>query len=201
MHLHLVVTLLSLFAILAAGAPYPSFEQGPLKLHGPYNLTMPWNYAAFVNGTTAGATNPFNLTMPFNYTFPFTNGTAITPINNTFTKRTYTNLPRADVLRCSPYNGVIGGYVQDGIEYLRKVPGHPHLPAGPKRCERVSCSYNTGIFWCNDNDTPRTLPSFNNIADGAQVIFTWCGKGKHDLFSGELSHDDKWRAVVERSRC
>lgn len=56
----------------------------------------------------------------------------------------------AYTLRCSPNNGVTQGPVKEGIEYLRKVRGQPHLGRGPRKCERVSCSWNTGIFWCND---------------------------------------------------
>jgi hypothetical protein len=39
---------------------------------------------------------------------------------------------------------------REGVAYLRGVPGTPTLPAGPGRCERVSCSWELGIWWCND---------------------------------------------------
>lgn len=38
----------------------------------------------------------------------------------------------------------------DGIDYLRRIGGKPTASAGPSTCARVSCSYRTGIFWCND---------------------------------------------------
>ena len=37
-----------------------------------------------------------------------------------------------------------------GIEYLRRLRSLPGLGPGPGRCSRVSCSYNAGIYWCND---------------------------------------------------
>ncbi|KAH7029247.1 uncharacterized protein B0I36DRAFT_350157 [Microdochium trichocladiopsis] len=40
----------------------------------------------------------------------------------------------------------------DGIEYLKGVGGDCGLAAGPATCARVSCSWNCGITWCNDND-------------------------------------------------
>jgi hypothetical protein len=38
----------------------------------------------------------------------------------------------------------------DGINYLRRIGGQPSMSAGPGTCGRVSCSYRTAIYWCND---------------------------------------------------
>lgn len=59
--------------------------------------------------------------------------------------------------------------IKDGISYLRKIGGKPSLPAGPAKCGRVSCSYASAIFWCNDNKRRKTLGSYDSIANGAQV--------------------------------
>lgn len=40
--------------------------------------------------------------------------------------------------------------VREGIGYLRRVRGQPNSQAGPSRCGRVSCAYNSAIWWCND---------------------------------------------------
>jgi hypothetical protein len=45
--------------------------------------------------------------------------------------------------------------IYDGINYLKGVPGRPTLGPGPGRCGRVSCSYNSAIYWCNDVSLPR----------------------------------------------
>lgn len=37
----------------------------------------------------------------------------------------------------------------DGIKYLRTVPGQPKNPPGVASCGRVSCSWDTAIYWCN----------------------------------------------------
>lgn len=41
-------------------------------------------------------------------------------------------------------------HIQSGINYLRRVRGKPRAGAGPSKCGRVSCSYNSAIYWCND---------------------------------------------------
>ncbi|KAL3458198.1 hypothetical protein BJX64DRAFT_292459 [Aspergillus heterothallicus] len=101
---------------------------------------------------------------------------------------------------CDPEGRAGHRHVKSGISYLRKLAKEnkiqPRLP--PMRCARVSCSYRTGIFWCNDDETnEKVLPSWNNIADGAQVITDFC----HDsfYFGGELNHNDKWRVILKRS--
>ncbi|KAL2850243.1 hypothetical protein BJY01DRAFT_245554 [Aspergillus pseudoustus] len=91
-------------------------------------------------------------------------------------------------------------YIDDGIEYLRKRAKDeppPRLP--PMRCARVSCAYKAGIFWCNDDSfQERTLPSWNNIADGAQTILDHCSK--KGWIAGELRHSDKWRTLIMQSK-
>ncbi|KAL2827680.1 hypothetical protein BJY01DRAFT_255602 [Aspergillus pseudoustus] len=105
-------------------------------------------------------------------------------------------------LHCTFHLAVPGNYIKQGIKYLRKVKGSPRLSAGPNECGRVSCSYNAAIYWCNDDTKPRSLPSFNNIADGAQVILTYCGHdSSKERFAGALHHPDLWRAVVQRDKC
>jgi hypothetical protein len=49
-----------------------------------------------------------------------------------------------------PYGLAKSIAINQGITYLRKVKGNPRASAGPSRCGRVSCSYNSGIYWCND---------------------------------------------------
>ena len=41
------------------------------------------------------------------------------------------------------------GYFE-GIDYLHRHGGVPHMGPGPGACSRVSCSWKTGIWMCND---------------------------------------------------
>lgn len=36
------------------------------------------------------------------------------------------------------------------IEHLRRIPGIPGSRAGPNMCGRVSCSWDSATWWCND---------------------------------------------------
>lgn len=40
--------------------------------------------------------------------------------------------------------------INDGVTYLRQVAGKPANGPGPNNCGRVSCSWNSAIYWCND---------------------------------------------------
>lgn len=44
----------------------------------------------------------------------------------------------------------------DGVRYLRRITGKPHNQPGPRYCTRVSCSWKSAIWWCND---VRRLPA------------------------------------------
>jgi hypothetical protein len=40
--------------------------------------------------------------------------------------------------------------IADGIAYLNRVPGQPGQGPCPGSCGRVSCSWVSAIWWCND---------------------------------------------------
>lgn len=40
--------------------------------------------------------------------------------------------------------------IREGIDYLRRVRGLPSNGPGPGNCARVSCSWGSAIWWCND---------------------------------------------------
>lgn len=42
------------------------------------------------------------------------------------------------------------GAIRVGVHYLRGLNGRPANGPGPGNCGRVSCSYNSAIWWCND---------------------------------------------------
>ncbi|KAL5338590.1 hypothetical protein BJX70DRAFT_398536 [Aspergillus crustosus] len=112
---------------------------------------------------------------------------------------TYTSPPGTTIRCMVPKAGsVYKSYTQKAIEKLRKAGGKPTLPAGD--CTRVACHKEAAIHWCNNSKKTRSLPSFNNIADGAQVILDQCSQ-KTPEFDGELSHWDQWTAVVKNGDC
>jgi hypothetical protein len=46
------------------------------------------------------------------------------------------------------------GRIEEGWNHLNGVKGKPVNGPGPGTCGRVSCSYNSAIYWCNDVSTP-----------------------------------------------
>ncbi|KAL4935235.1 hypothetical protein BDV06DRAFT_229012 [Aspergillus oleicola] len=105
-------------------------------------------------------------------------------------------------VKCLP--GRSGGdakAIREGISYLR-AQGTKTRTLGPGECERPSCSYNTGIFWCNDSKKTRSM-GFVHIAEGAQVLYDECPslRGKRGGIAGELDHPDLWRVQVGWADC
>ncbi|CEJ87474.1 hypothetical protein VHEMI04427 [[Torrubiella] hemipterigena] len=98
------------------------------------------------------------------------------------------------------WRGATTKEVQDGINYLRKVPGRPTNGPGPGNCGRVSCSWNAAISWCNDTPNPKTLASYGSIADGAAWIKAYCLSGGDFAFTaGQIFHPTGWNVIVYNS--
>ncbi|KAL4931783.1 uncharacterized protein BDV17DRAFT_288367 [Aspergillus undulatus] len=82
--------------------------------------------------------------------------------------------------------------------------GRPYLAAGPGKCSRIACAYDSAIVMCNDNETPLSLPSWKNVIDGANEIFVKCyhdvhGKGLQ--VRGHAFHKDNWNVIVRKDNC
>ncbi|KAG6056007.1 hypothetical protein E4U17_002571 [Claviceps sp. LM77 group G4] len=60
---------------------------------------------------------------------------------------------------------------------------HPRNGPGPRSCGSVSCSWDGVIVWCNDDEAPKTLDAFSDIAAGAATIVKICALNG-DVFSG-----------------
>ncbi|KAL3488226.1 hypothetical protein BJX62DRAFT_212342 [Aspergillus germanicus] len=61
---------------------------------------------------------------------------------------------------------------------------------------------NSVSFHLHIQDPKRTkvLPSYNNIADGAQVILDNCKRTQRGV-RGKLGHDDLWTVIIDRDTC
>lgn len=67
--------------------------------------------------------------------------------------------------KCNPreeWQHADGIAIRDGIKHLRSVPGKPVASPGPAACGRVSCSYKSAIWWCNDVSTNFMLLEHTN---------------------------------------
>ncbi|KAH6636400.1 hypothetical protein F5144DRAFT_567358 [Chaetomium tenue] len=93
--------------------------------------------------------------------------------------------------------------IQDGINYLNGVSGRPSHGPGPSTCARVSCSYGSAIYWCNDNRSLKELNSFKDIAHGADRIKNNCQQVVQAtvLTQGQIFYKDNWNVIVRGDNC
>ena len=61
---------------------------------------------------------------------------------------------RGDVV-CGKFPFAHQSDIDQGIKYLRSVPGKSQRGPGPGSCGQVSCSWSSAIWWCNDVSTSR----------------------------------------------
>ncbi|KAE9567778.1 hypothetical protein CGMCC3_g16073 [Colletotrichum fructicola] len=91
--------------------------------------------------------------------------------------------------------------IREGISHLDGIDGKPHRGAGPASCGRVSCSYNSAIWWCNDDTKAKELNSFREISDGALYVIKKCRVGESTRVAGQAFHKDNWNVIVRWARC
>ncbi|KAK3949400.1 hypothetical protein QBC32DRAFT_372789 [Pseudoneurospora amorphoporcata] len=98
--------------------------------------------------------------------------------------------------------------IKEGIQYLKEtVSGHnPEL--GPGICDRVSCSWNSAIIWCNEDPmNSKELPGYSTIAEAAEIIVDRCNKGdpndeEHNYhIMGRLFMKDHWSVTIHLDKC
>jgi hypothetical protein len=98
--------------------------------------------------------------------------------------------------------------IKDGISYLRALDpdvAQCILSPGPKLCSRVSCSYDAGIWWCNDNaDHGLQLPC-SKLANMAEDLTNLCREapvsGDYYVQGQEFDHDWGFNVVVAQASC
>ncbi|OLN91623.1 hypothetical protein CCHL11_06601 [Colletotrichum chlorophyti] len=115
-------------------------------------------------------------------------------------KRSYSDFSGAPIV-CNTYYPGNAFRLWQGIRYLYGITGRPYSSAGPSSCGRVSCSWRTAIWWCNDvvrqSTTPKRLRSFSAIANGALRILNYCRETKNPYqVSGQVFHRDGWDVIV-----
>ncbi|KAM0376574.1 hypothetical protein ACHAPY_007119 [Fusarium culmorum] len=98
--------------------------------------------------------------------------------------------------------------INDGIQYLRGIAGGLTVRAGPRACDRISCSSNAGIFICNDNPHPFWIPSWDNVANAAKACNNECRRFCFDCglqtgwwTSGQRFHDGNFNVILRESSC
>ncbi|KAK4449043.1 hypothetical protein QBC34DRAFT_380525 [Podospora aff. communis PSN243] len=114
-------------------------------------------------------------------------------------------LTRREVKFCNNFGKASVAAIRDGVSYLRGVPGIPTNGPGPGACGRVSCSYNSAIYWCNDNNFAKSV-TWDGIANSAYRITEVCPHTKRGSYpypqvSGQNFELSKWNTLVKEEPC
>ncbi|KAI0179612.1 hypothetical protein GGR52DRAFT_206298 [Hypoxylon sp. FL1284] len=91
--------------------------------------------------------------------------------------------------------------IADGIEYLKGKSGQCHIGPGPRFCSRISCSFSSAIFWCNDNDSDLWIDC-GLWAQYAQNVVDACtidDASQH--VKGQQFDTDNWNIIVGFTMC
>ncbi|KAI0432627.1 hypothetical protein F5Y09DRAFT_137059 [Xylaria sp. FL1042] len=94
-------------------------------------------------------------------------------------------------------------HIRQGISYLHKIHGNCTIGPGPGNCSRVSCSYYSGIWFCNDNMYPTSVPC-STFGDRAGDIIENCysfGDFPDDAVHGQVFDTDGWNVIVGGAHC
>ncbi|KAK4449547.1 hypothetical protein QBC34DRAFT_380007 [Podospora aff. communis PSN243] len=90
-----------------------------------------------------------------------------------------------------------------GIDYLEDIIGNCRAAPGPGSCGRVSCSYDTGIWYCNDNTDEYWVPC-GWIGDVAATVVTECTVKIEDKLygvKGQIFDSRNWNVIVAGTLC
>ncbi|KUI61788.1 hypothetical protein VP1G_08957 [Cytospora mali] len=108
-----------------------------------------------------------------------------------------------DIPGYGQHRGVDPGVIADGIEYLNGLSGDATLghQEGGGWCFRYSCSWDSGIYGCNNNQFDVKVP-WSTLADYAHKIkdnCTWTVEdGQHHWVTveGQAFDSDGWNVIV-----
>ncbi|KAI8962813.1 hypothetical protein F5Y11DRAFT_321691 [Daldinia sp. FL1419] len=92
--------------------------------------------------------------------------------------------------------------IQEGVNYLKGVTGTCHLGPGPKVCTRISCSWNSAIWWCNDNSHDIRIDC-RLWSEYSQNILDLCQTEETDprVMGQKFMDRQKWNILVGHAEC
>ncbi|RDA85527.1 hypothetical protein CP532_2167 [Ophiocordyceps camponoti-leonardi (nom. inval.)] len=103
-------------------------------------------------------------------------------------------------IRCEGAGPANLAEINRGIDYLLTIPGSPMI-AGTTSCERVSCSWNSAIWLCNEGKRSLTLSNWLEVARSAQGIVDRCFLPGGKFVMGHSFEVLGWRTVIGHSNC
>ncbi|KAK0670980.1 hypothetical protein QBC41DRAFT_387218 [Cercophora samala] len=105
---------------------------------------------------------------------------------------------------CNPNDGhdyASPSVIYEGIKYLRGLTSDAPQNA-PNSCGRVSCSHNSGIWWCNTNNFEKQV-TWKEIGDSAYFLAYECSvyNDMTWLTAGQEFFKDNWSVYVTSANC
>ncbi|KAJ6445412.1 FAD-containing monooxygenase [Purpureocillium lavendulum] len=101
-----------------------------------------------------------------------------------------------------PFGHIKSISFNEAAAYLLRHGGQPSLPAGPRVCGRVSCSYGGAVYVCNDTPAVKTLLSWRSVRDGLMAIIDKCGTIFPDyVLGGQIFHYTDWNVIYRSEDC
>ncbi|KAM7202260.1 hypothetical protein V8F33_002977 [Rhypophila sp. PSN 637] len=176
--------------VLGLDAPIPGYTV----------VDLVWSVDAFGNGTIVNITGPVEKVYD---ELKRINAISITSLPEAPANIDNITLSQdlSQAINCvGPWETANVGRIREGISHLKGVPGKPANSPGPGSCGRVSCSYQSAIWWCNDNKFTKTLDSFGAIGDCAQTIIDACHP-TNDKIVGQNFKDGNWNCIIRRDNC
>ncbi|PMD59977.1 uncharacterized protein K444DRAFT_663547 [Hyaloscypha bicolor E] len=98
-----------------------------------------------------------------------------------------------------PWVGATPSAIQDGISYLKNLNTRINIDA--HACSRISCSYSSAIFLCNDNDVTISpaSPYLATYAQDLNHLMDLCRSGKKA--GGQLFDTDRYNIIMRQDDC
>ncbi|KUJ16077.1 uncharacterized protein LY89DRAFT_783297 [Mollisia scopiformis] len=200
----LLLTLLLLTAEVSATAPfgmeqYEGYSEGVMMFQGSI-----YGHAMEMNGTIEEIFDRFTLEHPEVELDFKSNATAAgfqAERRDLQGSEAHNKVARSKFgLQCCPiaawgWTGAIQVIIEDGIDYLNHVQAR--CGVGARSCVRVSCSWNAGIYLCNDNYYG-IFPSCPYIGSYAQDISNVCwgfSRGM-EVCCGQEFDTDSYNVIV-----
>ncbi|KAK4202072.1 hypothetical protein QBC40DRAFT_263750 [Triangularia verruculosa] len=88
--------------------------------------------------------------------------------------------------------------IKKGAEYLYTRSDKARISKGPDHCDRVSCSWNSAIFLCNEDTVAKVL-EWKQLGDATELLLVKCGD--NGVVKGQVNFNDKWNIVVKNDVC
>ncbi|KAI3327499.1 hypothetical protein F4824DRAFT_506920 [Ustulina deusta] len=93
--------------------------------------------------------------------------------------------------------------INEGVSYLHKLPDTAMCTNSPRSCGRISCSWRSGIYWCNDKDVFSDAYKCSMFGDYASLIVKECatwGKSPH-VAGMDRDSLNRLGVVVKKAPC